>query len=280
MNDLRVACKRPGAIVLLGAVLMGLLGLSVSSASALSLSTGNRQLISSQTRCTSQTVAVTTTATTTTASSVTVSNVDVTRCGGLPIVVAVYDSTAATWATAKKFEVSGSATVASITLPSPSASFTPTVAQKVYATIGGWPVAATWTYTPPTGPVNVCQVRNASDGSLDSTKPCTVTGPIKSDYWGSSGSGQGNFRTNVSAPGILNSQYVSFTITLSGAPSWWSWSNAGLTRINNSGVVTSSCSTLPTVSGRLGANIGASPDVYVDIVENRTGTPGLVCQVP
>lgn len=251
----------------------------MANASALTITSRQKPFTMSESRCTSRAVAVTNTPTSTTTASVAVSSIDTTGCAGKTVVVTVYDPTVTPWSAARRLEATGAVTTASATLTASSGTFTPALGLKVLVKVGGWQVPATWTYTPPSGPVNICQVRN-SDGSLDSSKPCTVTGPVKADYWGSSGSGQGNFRTSVSAPGILNTQYVSFTVTLSGAPSWWSWSNAGLTRINNSGVVTSSCSTLPTFSGRLGANIGAAPDVYVDIVENRTGASGLVCQVP
>lgn len=73
---------------------------------------------------------------------------------------------------------------------------------------------------------------------------------------------------------------MAFTVTIVDAPSWWSWSNAGLTIINNSGTVTSSCSALPTFSGQLPPNIGPKPNVYVQFVENRTGSAGIICTVP
>ncbi|WP_456844296.1 hypothetical protein, partial [Cellulomonas sp. P5_C6] len=157
--------------------------------------------------------------------------------------------------------------------------FTPSEVTGVALTIGTWGMRTAWTYTPPAGPLTSCLVRN-SDGSVDASKPCTVTGPVSADFWGSSGSGQGNFQTKFSAPGITNTQYIAFTVTITGAPTWWSWSNAGLTGINNSGTVSSSCSALPTFSGRLPANLGATPNVYVSFVENRTGTPGILCTVP
>ena len=271
--------RRPALVAVVGALLLALVGASLASASALTLTTRLKPFAASQSRCTSQTVAVTNAATSGTTASVVLSNLDTAGCGGDPVVVTVYDPTVTTWPAARRLVASGTVTTATATLTAATGTFTPAAGLKVHVTIDGWQVPATWTYTPPAGPVNVCQVRNAN-GTVDSTKPCTVSGTPSSGYWGNPGSGQGNFSTSFSAPGIANSQYVSFTVTIPGAPAWWSWSNAGLTSINNGGSVTSSCSSLPTFSGRLGSNIGASPNVFVSFRENRTGTPGIVCQVP
>jgi hypothetical protein len=271
--------RGPALVLAVGALLLALVGASLSSASALTIVTKQRPFATFQARCTSQTVAVTNAATSGTTSSVVVSNVDTTGCAGKPIVVTVYDPAVTTWPAARRLEASGTVTTATATLTAASGSFTPSAGLKVHVTVDGWQVPATWAYTPPAGPVNTCEVRNG-DGTLDATKPCSITGTPTYAYWGSSGSGQGNFSTSFSAPGITNTQYVAFTVTITGAPSWWSWSNAGLTGINNEGVVTSSCSALPTFSGRLAPNKGSTPNDYVSFVENRTGVPGIICTVP
>jgi hypothetical protein len=244
-----------------------------ASAAQLVLTGGQQPYSFASARC-GDAVAATNPATTTTTNVVALSGIDA-ACPGLPISVQLYDTgTAATvTGTATVPAAGGSVTVAM------AASYTPTASAVISVTIASWPIPTTWTYTAPTGNVNTCEVRNA-DGSVDTTKPCTFTGTPSSSYWGSSGSGQGNSSTRFSAPGIANDQYVAFTVTIVGAPSWWSWSNAGLTTINNSGTVTSSCSALPTFSGQLPPNIGPKPNVYVAFVENRTGSAGIVCNVP
>ncbi|KRD43141.1 hypothetical protein ASE38_02360 [Cellulomonas sp. Root930] len=155
MSALGSPRHRHALAALVAALLLALLGASVSSASALSLNTGKRQFTSSQGRCTSQAVAVTTAATSGSASSVSVSNLDVAGCTGKALVVVVYDASSSTWTAAKRFEVSGTVTAAATALSSVTTSFTPASAQKVYVTVGGWPVPAAWSYTGPatTGPV-------------------------------------------------------------------------------------------------------------------------------
>jgi hypothetical protein len=261
-------------------LLLALVGSSLASASALTVTSRLKPFAMSQSRCTSQSVAVTNPAVPSTTSSVVVSNVDTAGCAGRPLVVTVYDPAVGTWPAASRLVASGTVGAATTaTLTAASGSFTPAVGLKVHVTVGGWQVPATWTRTPPPGPVNTCEVRNAN-GTVDTTTPCTVTGPVTSNYWGSSGSGQGNWRTEFRAPGIDNEQYIAFTVTLSGTPGWWSWASAGVKGANNSAALTSSCSALPVVSGRLNANIGPGPDLFMDVVEKRAGVAGIQCQVP
>ncbi|KQY45989.1 hypothetical protein [Cellulomonas sp. Root137] len=271
--------RRHALVAVVGALLLALVGGSLAQASALTLTARLKPFTTSQSRCTSQTVAVTNPATSGTTSSVVLSNVDTVGCSGRALVVTVYDPTVTTWPAARRLEATGTVTTATATLTAATGSFTPAAGLKVHVTIGGWQVPATWTYTPPAGPVNVCQVRNAN-GTVDATKPCSVVGAASSNYWGTNGSGQGNFDIDFSAPGISNSQYVSFTVTIPGAPAWWTWSTSGLTSANNGAQVTSSCSALPQLSGRLAANIGATPGLYAAFVENRAGQSGIVCQIP
>jgi len=271
--------RRHALVAVVGALLLALVGASLAQASALTLTTRLKPFTTSQSRCTSQTVAVTNAATSGTTSSVLLSNVDTAGCSTRALVVTVYDPTVTTWPAARRLEATGTVTTASATLTAASGSFTPAAGLKVHVTIGGWQVPATWTYTPPAGPVNTCQVRNAN-GTLDATKPCSIDTAPSANFWGSDGSGQGNFSVGFSAPGIANSQYIAYTVTIPGAPAWWTWSTAGLTGSNNGAQVTSSCSGLPQFSGRLGTNIGASPNLYVSIVENRAGASGIICQVP
>jgi len=244
-----------------------------ASAAQLVLTGGLHPYSSASARC-GDAVAATNPATATTTTAVQLSGIDV-ACAGLTVSVQLYDSgTAPTVTGTAKVPVAGGSVVVAM-----AASYTPTASTVISVTISSWPIPTTWTYTAPPGNVNMCEVRNAN-GSVDTTKPCTLTGTPKYSYWGSPGSGLGNGGTDFSAPGIANDQYVAFTVTIVGAPSWWSWSNAGLTIINNSGTVTSSCSALPTFSGQLPPNKGPKPNVYVEFVENRTGSAGIICNVP
>lgn len=175
--------------------------------------------------------------------------------------------------------LSANGTLSAGTLTATSSAFTPPASggALAYVTLNGWAVPATWSFTPPAG--NRCEVRNAN-GSVDTTKPCSITGAPSFAFWGSAGAGQGNGGADFSAPGIANDQYVAFTLTITGAPAGWSWSTSGLTSINNSASVSSSCSSLPTFSGQLGPNKGATPNAFVSFVENRAGQSGIVCLVP
>lgn len=271
--------RRPALVAVVGALLLALVGASLAQASALTLTTRLKPFATSQSRCTSQTVGVTNAATSNTTPSVVLTNVDTTGCAGSALVVTVYDPAVTTWPAARRLEATGTVTTATATLTAANGTFTPVAGLKVHVTIGGWQVPATWTYTPPAGPVNTCQVRN-SNGTLDDQKPCSVVSAPSAKYWGNNGAGQGNFDVGFSAPGISNTQYVTFTVTIPGAPAWWTWSTSGLTSANNGAQVTSSCSALPQVSGRLAANIGATPGLYAAFVENRTGQSGIVCQIP
>lgn len=84
-------------------------------------------------------------------------------CAGLPVVVRVY---------------SGSATSASVPVVVPSGGgavalvvpqFSPTATHKAYVTIGGWPVSATWSYSPWS-----CVVVNSSGQPIDD-RNCSVS---------------------------------------------------------------------------------------------------------
>lgn len=101
-----------------------------------------------------------------------------------------------------------------------------------------------------------CQVRNA-DGTVDPTKPCTVTvtdgGSYHSFLWFS----WGTFAFSLSASRQPSAtQYFTFSVTIPQAPpGGWSsgqWVTTGL----GSTVVTSSCSSLPLVAGRTPSNPG------------------------
>ena len=126
-------------------------------------------------------------------------------------------------------------------------------------------------------PPDSCRVMSAA--GIDTGRPCTVTHD-RSEFWGSSASGSGWARFKVNAPGIQNTEYIAFTVTVPAAsvPAWWSWAATGVTGIGN-GQVTSSCSTLPTVQGRLQANLGATPEIYFTLATPRPAT-GNLCSVP
>lgn len=142
-----------------------------------------------------------------------------------------------------------------------SAAWTDDVRVRATATAGTWSVPG----------ASTCVVRNAN-GSVDASKPCTVTWASAS-FWGSAGRGEGNALAEFSAPSIANNQYVAFDLTLpsTGAPAWWSWSSAAVRTVNNGASVTSACSLLPRLTGRLSNNLGATPNLYVAFSDYRTG---------
>lgn len=124
--------------------------------------------------------------------------------------------------------------------------------------------AGTWAVTP----VNTCEVRYQSNDALVPGRTCTVTFD-NADIWGSAGAGQGYIRFYAHAPGILSAEYIAFSVTPTTAqmPAWWSWADATITSVEG-GTVTSSCHTLPTVTGRKNANVGADPQIYYGVSDH------------
>lgn len=199
--------RHRGAVVaLLTALALAFAGMTVSSASALTLTAGSAPRGQTPSRCTSQAVAVTTPATSGTATSVTVTNLDSSGCGGKAVVVAVYDPTLTTWSAAKKFEVTGSINATTMTLTS-TATFTPTSSQKVYVTVGGWPIPGTWTYSnPSTAPLVTCIALN------NPSLTCSAT-LSRLDKWGTPYSDYNAYFT-VSSPSTTANVQWQITINL------------------------------------------------------------------
>jgi hypothetical protein len=137
-------------VVLLAFVGTSVLEASAAHASSLKLtSAGKRPWGQSQTRCTSQTVAVTTPAGAST-NKLIISGLDTTKCANLALSVVIYDpKLSATWATAQRITATSTVTAASLTLTGGS-TFTPMLAQLAYVTIGGWQVPATFVPGAPT----------------------------------------------------------------------------------------------------------------------------------
>ena len=141
-----------------------------------------------------------------------------------------------------------------------SAAWSDDVRVRATVTAGTWAVPGAGT----------CTVRNAN-GTVDASKPCTVTS-VSASFWGSgAGRGAGNALAELSAPGIGNTQYVAFDVTLpsTGAPAWWSWSRTTVTTVNNGATITSACSAMPRVTGRLAANLGATPNLFQTFSDER-----------
>jgi hypothetical protein len=120
---------------------------------------------------------------------------------------------------------------------------------------------------------NTCQVRN-SDGTVDTTKPCVVTMSNGGTFWPTPPT-EGNFSFSVSSaiqPGT--SQYFTFSVTLSKAPSTgWTAGHWVTTGLNNNAQLTSSCAALPMMTGRTQPNLGSSPNVGGPLLLNPpTGT--------
>jgi hypothetical protein len=160
-----IRVSRPGPRVALLAVvatvLLALVGSSVAQASAVKLTTRLKPFTTSQSRCTSQSAAVTNVAVGGATSTVLLSNLDVANCRGKALVVTVYDPKVTTWPAARRLEVTRTVESATATLSAAPATFVPAAGLKVRVTIGGWQVPATWTYAPPL-PLITCTVPGSS----------------------------------------------------------------------------------------------------------------------
>jgi len=137
-----------GVVILVGALLLALTGPMVASASKVTLTAAKlKPFATSQSRCTSQTIAVTTptaTAAAPTTKTLIVSGLDTVNCSGLALSVTIYDpKLSAVWTAAQKTSVTSSVTATSLTLGS-TTSFTPMVAMYAYVTVGGWQIPATF----------------------------------------------------------------------------------------------------------------------------------------
>lgn len=154
-------------------------------------------------------------------------------------------------------------------------------AHAVRPTAAAWqdPAYARATVSTAGWTVNSCQVRNG-DGTVATSVPCTVQTGATVNYWGNAGSGQGNFSVSLNAPGISNTQYFTFTLTIptATAPAWWSWANASITGTNNGITFGSRCAVLPQFSGTFPPNRGATVNVYIAFADNRSATP--LCVTP
>lgn len=165
-------------VVVLGAVL---LTTSAAHAASLTLTAPQRPFVTAKARCTSGPVTVTATGT---PNAGQYTQVRVTGITGACATGAVRVATGSgsTWSQAY---VSTSATAVSggaLTATGPA--FTPpaTASGKAFVVLDGWPVPATWTFTPAALPALSCQTYDASGNPL--TAPCTATITGGSE-WGS-----------------------------------------------------------------------------------------------
>lgn len=261
---------RNALLAMLAILVLAVASASVSSASALTLIGGKAPKAQIADRCTSQTVSVTTPATSGTASSLTVGNLDTTGCAGKTLVVAVYDPRVGSWAAAKKLEVTGIVNAATMTLTSTS-SFTPSSSQKVYVTLGGWPVAGTWTYSnPSTAPLVTCVALN------NPSLTCTAT-LTSLDKWGSPYSDY-NAYFAVSSPSA--STNVQWQITINLASSSFPFVARSMHHNNQSALGAGwTCAQMPmlVLTGQAGPNtalVGGGKTVSVYLNGHATAAAG------
>jgi len=115
--------------------------------------------------------------------------------------------------------------------------------------------AGTWVVAP----VNKCEVRYQADDHLVPARPCTVTFDAIATWAVDTGWA----RWVASAPGIANNEYIAFTVTVpaAGLYAGWTWSHTQAAL--GAGTLVASCSLPPVFNGRLQANIGATPQIYL-----------------
>lgn len=159
-------------------------------------------------------------------------------------------------------------------------SVVPSQVTRARVLVGGFAIPATWRLPGP--PPDSCQVLYL-DGS-PSGIPCTITRSVPGGWWGSPGYGYGQwtFYAHADVPADLGDDtYIAFEVTVpehAAIPAWWSWDGAVVSAVNNSGQVTSSCSELPTVRGRLGDNIGGDVNIFLEFRDSGTGVPNVLCR--
>jgi hypothetical protein len=242
---------------------MAAMVLTQASAARLTLTGGQRPFESSYARCDAAVDATTSS----TATSVKVANIDA-ACAGLALSVMVYDP-ATGW-----IRTSGSATVPAGggALMVSTTAYTPSATDRASVTIGSWPVASTWTYTPfhP-----ICRVYRLVKGvAALQPRTCTVTGLSAQDWWGATGSRTANVNISFGYTDASYPDYFTFSVdmtTTSGLPSNWSWSTSGTWGGNL--VLSSSyqCSTLPILNGSQVPAWGPTSGFQFQVLENRTG---------
>ena len=264
-----VTRHRAALVVLLGFLIASIVSTSVASAASISLLMRGRTYATTMSRCTDGPLTVVPSGT---GSNGTFTQVKVTEIAGACTAgrVIVYQA-----ASPNTVLALGTGTVSSSSMVVTTGQFVAptTSAGRAFVMLDGWSVPATWTYTPPLSTVNTCEVRNVDDGTTDASTTCEVV-IWESGFWPS-----GWFHAGFSAQRIGKDQYIAYQLTIPDAPRGWSWSNAGLTGVNQ-GSVTSSCSSLPTFSGQLDAKVGKHPEVRGTFVENRTDVIGIICSVP
>ncbi|CAN5230700.1 hypothetical protein BH11ACT1_BH11ACT1_16050 [soil metagenome] len=134
-----------------------------ASAAQLVLTGGQHPFSSASARCDDM-VTATTPPTSGTSSSVQVSGI-LAACTGT-LVVRVYDSSGTSKATGSATVVSGGGSQTLTVSPA----YSPSATDRVSVTIATWPIAATWTYTPPAPYIWCTLLSGASAGST-----CTAT---------------------------------------------------------------------------------------------------------
>lgn len=155
-------------VVVLGVVL---LTTSAAHAASLTLTAPTRAFTTTKARCTNGPVTVTPTGTPTAGqyTQVRVSGITGTCATGA---VRVATGIGSTWV--QSFVSTSTTSVSAGQLTATGAAFTPpaTASGRAFVVLDGWPVPATWTFTPPALPALSCQTFDQSGNPL--TTPCTA----------------------------------------------------------------------------------------------------------
>ena len=162
----------------------------------------------------------------------------------------------------------------SVTVTVPS--FSPTTAHRTYVTIGGWPVASTWSYSPP-APSTGCWVMSASGANTG--KPCSIdlTRSRALDF--GDGRPQGQRTANVYlrfvVAGLAAGEHIRFTVdmrSVPGLPSGWStWNtpNRGFALGNLEAEPGARCADLPLLTARAPAWASGGGEIHFTYFEDR-----------
>lgn len=191
-------------------------------------------------------------------------------CAGRTLAVAVTDGSAVRQGTAVA-PASGSVTIAL------NGAYTPTTSTTVAATVTGWSLPVTWSYTPPVVPgcVVVDGAGNPAPGFT-----CRIT-KLTADVWGPTGSRSANYYAWFSATGVNGDLRIRFTVDLStatGIPTDWRWATAAQTTQGNVTTLPGyACGEQPVLRAETQPGWGSYTRIYMTGVENRATSTSLAC---
>jgi len=116
-----------------------------------------------------------------------------------------------------------------------------------------------------------CTVRRVDDDSLVPDVPCTIENIDDPNVYDD---GRGlvlGARAHFSASGIAVDHYIAFDLTIPqpGSDTRWEWTDASVVAANNTAAIESRCDELPRVVGHVAANLGSTPEVYLELRNTR-----------